>query len=92
LPPRAAPPSPPAAAHFYALVTRPVRTKPEGEAMLRRLRAETDRIAHPTATQTALQESRDGWRATWWPFTNPRQAENARQALARRIELEVIEF
>lgn len=60
--------------------------------MLKRLRAETDRIAHPTATQTALQESRDGWRVTWWPFTNPRQAENARQALARRIELEVVDF
>ncbi|HSW04900.1 hypothetical protein [Aquabacterium sp.] len=82
----------PGVARFYALVTRPVRSKAEAESMLRRLRAETDRIAHPTATQTALQESRDGWRVTWWPFTNPRQAENARVALARRIELEMVDF
>ncbi|MBI5259465.1 MAG: hypothetical protein HY855_23390 [Burkholderiales bacterium] len=77
---------------FYALVTRPVRSRSEAETLLRRLRAETDRINHPTASQVGLQETREGWRVTWWPFTNPRQAENARVALARRIELEVIEF
>lgn len=94
-PPRAIGAAPTAAAsatRFYALVTRPVRSKAEADALLRRLRAETDRIGHPTATQTGLLESRDGWRATWWPFTNPRQAENARVALQRRIELEVVDF
>lgn len=82
-----------AAARFYALVSRPVRSEAEAEAMLKRLRAETNRIAHPTAIETGLQQTPDGWRITWWPFTHPRQAENARAAMAaRRIELELVEF
>lgn len=79
-------------ARFYALVTRPVRSKAEAEALMRRLRVETDRINHPTANQTGLLQAADGWRVTWWPFTGPRQADNARAALARRIDLEVVEF
>ena len=82
-----------APARFYALVSRPMRSEAEADAMLKRLRAETQRIAHPTAIETGLQRTPEGWRVTWWPFTHPRQAENARAALAaRRVELEVVEF
>ena len=80
-------------ARFYALVSRPMRSQAEAEALLKRLRAETERIAHPTAIETGLQRTPEGWRVTWWPFTHPRQAENARAALAaRRVELELVEF
>jgi hypothetical protein len=83
----------PAATAFYALVSRPMRSRAEAQALLERLRSETQRINHPTATQTALVESTDGWRVTWWPFTHPRQAENARAAMAsRRFALEVVAF
>lgn len=78
---------------FYALVSRPLRSEAEADALLRRLRAETQRIGHPTAIETGLQRTPEGWRVTWWPFTHPRQAENARAALAaRRVELELVEF
>lgn len=83
----------PAATAFYALVSRPMRSRAEAQTLLERLRRETLRINHPTATQTALIESTDGWRVTWWPFTHPRQAENARAAMAsRRFALEVVAF
>jgi hypothetical protein len=82
-----------APARFYALVSRPMRSEAEADALLKRLRAETQRIAHPTAIETGLQRTPEGWRVTWWPFTHPRQAENARAALAaRRVELEMVEF
>lgn len=78
---------------FYALVSRPMRSRAEADALLERLRRETQRIGHPTATQTALVDSSEGWRVTWWPFTHPRQAENARAAMAsRRFALEVVAF
>ena len=90
-PPAAA--SRPAATAFYALVSRPMRSRAEAAALLERLRRETQRIGHPTATQTGLIESSEGWRVTWWPFTHPRQAENARAAMAsRRFALEVVAF
>lgn len=80
-------------ARFYALVSRPMRSEAEANALLKRLRAETQRIGHPTAVETGLQRTPEGWRVTWWPFTHPRQAENARAALAaRRVELEMVEF
>jgi hypothetical protein len=80
-------------ARFYALVSRPLRSQAEAEALLGRLRAETNRIAHPTAIETGLQRTPEGWRVTWWPFTHPRQAENARAALAaRRVDLDLVEF
>jgi hypothetical protein len=82
-----------APARFYALVSRPMRSEAEADAMLTRLRAETQRIAHPTAIETGVQRTPEGWRVTWWPFTHPRQAENARAALAaHRVELEMVEF
>jgi hypothetical protein len=82
-----------APARFYALVSRPLRSEAEADALLKRLRAETQRIAHPTAIETGLQRTPEGWRVTWWPFTHPRQAENARAALAaRRVDLEMVEF
>ena len=82
-----------APARFYALVSRPMRSEAEAEALLKRLRAETQRIAHPTAIETGLQRTPEGWRVTWWPFTHPRQAENARAALAaRRVDLDMVEF
>ncbi|NRF66868.1 hypothetical protein HLB44_07725 [Aquincola sp. S2] len=88
---------PPAAsagpARFYALVTRPMRQRADAEAVLKRLRAETTRIAHPTAIETDLQQTPEGWRVTWWPFTHARQAENARAALAARgVALEMVDF
>ena len=101
LPVRPAPASGPSSAastarapvRFYALVSRPLRTEAEADALLRRLRAETQRIAHPTAIETGLQRTPEGWRVTWWPFTHPRQAENARAAMAaRRVDLEPVEF
>jgi hypothetical protein len=106
LPQRSAPPTAPGArppgdsasaarvpARFYALVSRPLRSEAEADALLKRLRAETQRIAHPTAIETGLQRTPEGWRVTWWPFTHPRQAENARAALAaRRVDLEMVEF
>ena len=101
LPPRPAPSAQPGEgasaarvpARFYALVSRPMHSQAEAEALLKRLRAETERIAHPTAIETGLQRTPEGWRVTWWPFTHPRQAENARAALAaRRVELEMVEF
>lgn len=102
LPPRPAPSAQPSGegasaarttARFYALVSRPMRSEAEADALLKRLRAETQRIAHPTAIETGLQRTPDGWRVTWWPFTHPRQAENARAALAaRRVDLEMVEF
>jgi hypothetical protein len=82
-----------APARFYALVSRPLRNEAEADALLKRLRAETQRIAHPTAIETGLQRTPEGWRVTWWPFTHPRQAENARAALAaRRVDLDLVEF
>jgi hypothetical protein len=85
--------SAPGQIRFYALVTRPMRQRAEAEAVLKRLRTETSRIAHPTAIETGLQQTPEGWRVTWWPFTHPRQAENARAALAARgVPLEMIEF
>jgi hypothetical protein len=82
-----------APAPFYALVSRPLRSETEADALLKRLRAETQRIGHPTAIETGLQRTPDGWRVTWWPFTHPRQAENARAAMAaRRVDLEPVEF
>ena len=69
------------------------KSRAEADALLERLRRETQRIGHPTATQTALVDSSEGWRVTWWPFTHPRQAENARAAMAsRRFALEVVAF
>jgi hypothetical protein len=82
-----------ATVRFYALVSRPLRTEAEADALLQRLRAETQRIAHPTAIETGLQRTPEGWRVTWWPFTHPRQAENARAAMAaRRVDLDLVEF
>ena len=82
-----------APARFYALVSRPLRSQAEADALLKRLCGETQRIAHPTAIETGLQRTPEGWRVTWWPFTHARQAENARAALAaRRVELEMVEF
>ncbi|WP_284615539.1 hypothetical protein [Aquabacterium humicola] len=92
-PPAAGSATAPGAVHFYALVTRPIRSRAEAEGVLKRLRAETSRIAHPTAIETGLQQTPEGWRVTWWPFTHPRQAENARAALAARgVPLEMVEF
>jgi hypothetical protein len=73
-------------------VSKPLRSKAEAEALLKRMRAESERINHPTANQTSLLDTREGWRVSWWPFTHQRQADNARAALARRFELEVVEF
>jgi len=79
-------------AHF-ALVGAPMRSRADAEALLRRLRAETARIRHPSATETSVMESPQGWRVSWWPFTTRKAAENAQRALGgQRIALEVVDF
>ncbi|WP_088281631.1 SPOR domain-containing protein [Ideonella sp. A 288] len=84
--------APPTGQHF-ALVSPPMRSRAEAEALLRRLRTETSKIRHPSAVETSLLDSAQGWRVSWWPFANRRQADNAQAALAqRRVELEVVDF
>lgn len=77
----------------FALVSAPIRSGAEAQALLRRLRAETARVHHPVAVETSIHQSAQGWRVSWWPFANQRQADNARAALAdRQLEMEVVEF
>jgi len=77
----------------FALVSAPIRSGAEAQALLRRLRAETARVHHPVAVETSIHQSAQGWRVSWWPFANQRQADNARAALAdRQLEMDVVEF
>ena len=89
--PAASAPSPPE--HHFALVSPPMRRKADAEAALKRLQTETERIRHPVATQTSLLSSAEGYRISWWPFKQRRQADNAQAAMAdRKVRLEVVEF
>jgi cell division septation protein DedD len=77
----------------FALVSAPMRSGTEAQALLRRLREEAARVKHPVAVETSAHQSAQGWRVSWWPFANRRQADNARAALAdRQLEMEVVEF
>lgn len=77
----------------FALVSAPLRSRADADSMLRRLRGETSQLRHPVAVETSTLPSGQGWRVSWWPFANRRQAENARAALAgRRIEMDVVDF
>lgn len=85
--------APPPPEHHFALVSPPMRRKADAEAALKRLQAETERIRHPVATQTSMLSSAEGYRISWWPFKQRRQADNAQAAMAdRKVRLEVVEF
>lgn len=77
----------------FALVSAPLRDQAAAQATLKRLQAEAALIRHPVATQTSVHSSEQGWRVSWWPFVNERQAQNAQAALAdRHVQLEVVAF
>lgn len=80
-------------AQRFALVSAPIRSGAQAQALLRLVREEASRVHHPVAVETSLHQSAQGWRVSWWPFANQRQAANARAALAdRHLEMDVVEF
>ncbi len=77
----------------FALVSAPLRSRTEADAMLKRLRSETSRLHHPVAVETSALSSPQGWRVSWWPFAGRKQAENARAMLAdRHLDMDIVDF
>jgi len=77
----------------FALVSAPLRSRSEADAMLKRLRTETSRLHHPVAVETSALSSPQGWRVSWWPFAGRKQAENARAMLAdRHLDMDIVDF
>lgn len=93
MPPNAPPRASAAQATHFALVSAPLRSRAEAEAILARLRVDLARIRHPVAIETTLQQTPQGWRVSWFPFASQRHAENARGALAaHRIQWDLVPF
>ena len=86
---------PPAAAngHSFALVTRTTRGRAASEVMLSLMVTAAAGAAWPGQPRTEVLPVPQGWRAVWWPFGSPGDAELARAALARYgINAQIVEF
>jgi hypothetical protein len=90
--------APPAAAaagsrSTWAVTTRNLRTRFEGEQMLAALRDAARRTGQAGELKLEVISAGDDWRAVGWPFTSPAEAERLRAALAERgLKTQVVMF
>jgi len=80
-----------APAKAYALVTRPTPSKSESERAAFQLRAVA--LLQPVPMRAELMRSGALWRAAFWPFRTPADAEKVRMALSDKgLKTELVEF
>jgi len=77
----------------YALVTRITRGRAASQVMQSLMSSAAAGAALPGQPRTEVMQVKEGFRAIWWPFATPADAEVARAALtAYGINAEVVEF
>ncbi len=77
----------------YALVTRITRGRAASQVMQSLMSSAAAGAALPGQPRTEVMQVKEGFRAIWWPFASPADAEVARAALtAYGINAEVVEF
>lgn len=77
----------------YALVTRITRGRAASQVMQSLMSSAAAGAALPGQPRTEVLQVKEGFRAIWWPFASPADAEVARAALtAYGINAEVVEF
>jgi len=77
----------------FALVTRTTRGRAASEVMLSLMVTAAAGAAWPGQPRTEVLQVPQGWRAVWWPFGTPADAELARASLALYgIKAEIVEF
>jgi hypothetical protein len=85
--------APPAEGRHYALVTRITRGRAASQVMQSLMSSAAAGAALPGQPRTEVMQVKEGFRAIWWPFASPADAEVARAALtAYGINAEVVEF
>jgi hypothetical protein len=78
---------------FYALVTKPSRSKAEAQARMVLLSKAAANAIAPRGTRIELLQTQDAWQAIWWPFARRADAERARHLLTvRGVLVEMVEF
>ena len=76
-----------------ALVTRTTRGRPAAQLMQSLMASAAAGAALPGQARTEVMQVKEGFRAIWWPFASPADAEAARSALtAYGIKAELVEF
>jgi hypothetical protein len=77
----------------YALVTRITRGRAASQVMQSLMASAAAGTPLPGQPRTEVMQVKEGFRAIWWPFASPADAEVARAALtAYGINAEVVEF
>jgi hypothetical protein len=85
--------APAADGRHFALVTRTTRGRAASQVMQSLMASAAAGAALPGQPRTEVLEVKEGFRAIWWPFASPADAEVARLALtAYGINAEVVEF
>ena len=75
----------------WALVTRPSSNKRQSELAAAQLQAVA--LLQPLPMRAELLKGSDGWRAVFWPFSNAKDAEKVRLALADKgLSTDLLEF
>ena len=82
-----------AGGRHFALVTRTTRGRPAAQLMQSLMASAAAGAALPGQARTEVMQVKEGFRAIWWPFASPADAEAARSALtAYGIKAELVEF
>jgi hypothetical protein len=85
--------APTADGRSFALVTRATRGRAASEVMLSLMASAAAGAAWPGQPRTEVMQVQQGFRAVWWPFASPADAELAREALAAYgIRAEIVSF
>ncbi len=82
-----------AAGTAYAVVSRPERRRETAAISLALMRSVGAKMPPPVPSHGDLMQSQGAWRAAWWPFASPADAERARVLLiSKGLKTEVVSF
>ena len=80
-------------ATVYAIVSRATGQRDAAARSLAVMRSARARLSSTTSDRSELMQNQGQWRAAWWPFASPLDAERARSMLAARgLKAEVVAF